>query len=163
MSDREPPSSASAPPSAMRPRKPWRSGAVRLAVVGTAGTAIAVAVGGCSRAGYQRNVYRDSLDCAADYSGDICRSKGSSDVQGFLGPVYRTLGGRPHGCTSEDPGPGRTTVEDNSAAEMKQKMLRRNVLKVDRGGFGAAAVACDSRARHGYTGRGFRRWWGFGG
>ncbi len=141
----------------------WCSNAVRLAVLGTAGTTLAAALGGCSRVGYQRNVYRDKLDCAADYSGDICRAKGSADKDTYLGPVYRTSGGTPEGCTTEDPGAGRTTVDDNAAPDLQRAMLRRSVLKVERGGFGTAAVACDQRARHGYSGRGVRRWWGFGG
>ena len=77
------------------PSRRWRSGAVRLALLGTAGTALATTLGGCSRVGYQRNVYRDNLDCAADYSSAICRSGGRDDWQTYLGPVYRTVGGKP--------------------------------------------------------------------
>lgn len=142
----------------------WRSGAVRLAVLGTAGTAIAAMLGGCSRASYQRNVYRDVLDCSADYSSDICRLKGKDDWGGYLGPVYRMIGGRASPCNGNDPGEGRTSVGPAAGPEAQKAMLRKTVLKVERGGFGTSDISsCDKRARHGYSSRGSRRWWGFGG
>lgn len=145
-------------------RRPWRSGAVRLVLLGTAGTALAAVLGGCSRVSYQRNVYRDVLDCSADYSGDVCRLKGKDDWGGYLGPVYRTVGGVPRPCNSNDPGQGRTSVLPAADGAAQKAMLRKSVLKVERGGFGTADISsCDRRASHGYSSRRSRRWWGFGG
>lgn len=146
-------------------RRPWRSGAVRLAVLGTAGTAIATTLGGCSRTGYQRNVYKNDLDCAADYTGDICRAKGQDRWDTYLGPVYRTEGGKPRPCNSNDPGAGRTSPATGPGGV--PGTLRVDVVKVERGGFGTGDISsCDRRARHGYTSgssRSSRSSWGFGG
>lgn len=144
-------------------RRNWRSGAVRLVLLGSAGTALAAVLGSCGRVSYHRNVYRDLNDCSADYSSDVCRLKGKDDWGGYLGPVYRMVGDRPAPCNSNDPGEGRTSVPPSFNTATQKAMLRKSVQKIERGGFGTADVSsCDRRARHGYSSRS-RRWWSFGG
>lgn len=87
----------------------WRSGAVRLALVGAGGAM--TTLGGCGSGSYHRNVYQTMQDCASDYSMLICSQKGQQDVGKFLGPAYRMVGGRPSSCptsSSSDPGGGST-------------------------------------------------------
>lgn len=127
-----------------RPR--WRSKAVNLAMLGTAG-GLMTGLSGCGQSGtFQRNVYNSMADCGADYALATCSAKGLQDAGRFLGPVYRTVAGRPQACNTQDPGGGPLV---NS---------RRISVAVARGGFG---VACrSSSARSGGSGGSSYRSWG---
>jgi hypothetical protein len=120
----------------------WRSRAVNLVLLGTAGSLVTL-LGGCSGGNtgysndYQRNVYASAEDCARDYSPLACTPRASTSTQ-FLGPPYRAVGGVPSACQSSDPGPGRLLVGSP----------RVDVL---RGGFGP---------RCGQAGSGGGRSWG---
>jgi len=123
----------------------WRSRAVDLRLLGTAGSLMTL-LAGCSGATYQRNVYKDTSGCTADYSATVCVQQGQQMADRFLGPTYRVKSGQPSPCTSRDPGAGSF-------------MSRRiGVEPTVRGGF-----ACDrsSSRRRRYTTSG--RSWSFGG
>ena len=105
-----------------------RSKAVNLALVGITGTA--ALAGGCSNAGYQRNVYRSHDDCVADYRASVCLVSNRQADGTFLGPVYRIVRGRPSACRSGDPGGG-------------SRGSLRIGTRIERNGFG---VACSSRS-----------------
>ena len=122
----------------------WRSGAVNLALVGAAG-GLAAGLGGCSKAGYQRNVYKSMADCIADYSATDCSSKGQQGAGVFLGPTYRVVGGSAKSCVAGDPGPGPLHFS------------RKSGTQVERNGFG---VACRSGTRSSGSGSGYRFWGG---
>ena len=127
----------------------WRSKAVNLAMLGTAG-GLMTGLSGCGQSGtFHRNIYNGLLDCAADYSALICSSKGEQGNGRFLGPVYRMVGGRPSSCNSHDPGGGPALGS------------RRIATEIERGGFG---VACRSRSwssgSSGSSRSGFHSWGG---
>lgn len=86
----------------------WRSKAVRLVVLGTAGS-LAALLTGCSSGpeSHYRNVYANQQDCERDYDVVRCTSGAQTGLTRVLGPAYRVVGGRPSSCTSSDPGPGR--------------------------------------------------------
>lgn len=92
----------------MRADQPrWRSRAVNLAVLGTAGS-LATLMAGCSDSGsYQRNVYPSFADCIADYSATACTSRGTPGTAPYVGPSYRVVNGIPRACRAGDPGGGR--------------------------------------------------------
>jgi len=105
----------------------WRSRAVNLVLLGTAGS-LATLLGGCSSGKtysneYHRNVYASAEDCAKDYSAAQCSTGGTNQLVGrYLGPAYRMIAGRPLACSASDPGPGRG--------------LQSARLGIERGGFG---------------------------
>lgn len=89
----------------------WRSRAVDLVLLGTAGS-LATLLGGCSGGNtgysndYHRNVYATASDCARDYSALSCTQRATTSTQ-FLGPPYRVIGGIASACHSSDMGAGR--------------------------------------------------------
>lgn len=104
----------------------WRSRAVDLALLGTAGSLMTL-LAGCSggttySSDYHRNVYASAQDCARDYGAGVCASKGTHRSDRFLGPAYRMISGRASACHSSDPGPGRALASAR--------------LTIERGGFG---------------------------
>ena len=131
-------------------RSRWRSRAVNLRLLGTAGSLVTL-LAGCSNATQQRNVYRDSTDCAADYSSAICAQHGFlRSIDRFFGPVYRMVSGRHTPCKSTEPGPGPAFGT-----------RRTGVEPVSRFGFGAS---CSSRTSGTRSGGGSRHsFWSGGG
>jgi uncharacterized protein YgiB involved in biofilm formation len=121
-----------------------RSRAVDLAILGAAG-GMMTALGGCSKATYERNVYASMADCAADYSMATCSGKGSQGAGFFLGPIFRLEAGRPSRCDSSDPGAG---------PPVGSRKLRTET--VQRGGFG---TGCRSSSRSRYRSSS-RSYWG---
>lgn len=120
----------------------WRSRAVNLVLLGTAGS-LATLLGGCSSGttwsnDYHRNVYASAADCAADYGSAVCSSKGTQQDKRFLGPAYRMIGGIASACGSGDPGPGKGLASPRTS--------------IERGGFGPSC----SRRRYTSSGRGTR-------
>ncbi len=111
----------------------WRSGAVKLALVG-AGGAVASMTGCTSSGTHHRNVYNSMADCAADYSMGICSSKGQQGAARFLGPTYRMVSGQPKSCSSQDPGGGPS--------------WNSRKLAVERSGFG---YSCRSSGRSSWS------------
>ena len=110
--------------SSKRPR--WRSGGVKLVLLGTAGSLMTL-LSGCSSnttwsSDHHRNVYASEADCAVDYSAAVCAAKGEKRGERFIGPGYRVIGGRASACSSSDPGPGRS--------------IGAQKVAVERGGFG---------------------------
>lgn len=108
----------------------WRSRAVDLVLLGTAGS-LATLLGGCSGSGmtyssdYHRNVYASTADCARDYTLAQCTSETSAGRTRVIGPTYRVVAGLPVPCASGDAGAGRL-----SAA------LASPRTGIERGGFG---------------------------
>ena len=133
----------------------WRSEAVPLRLLGTVGSLVAVGLGGCTPATYQRNVYDTAGDCIVDYSVALCQTSWSGVASNRVyGPVFRMVGGRAVACQSSDPGAGRSTLD---AARGVFKANRVAVEAVPRGGFGTTCPAtASSRSGH-------RSWWGRGG
>ncbi len=119
----------------------WRSRAVDLVLLGTAGSLMTL-LGGCSSNAvysndYHRNVYASAADCAKDYSVVTCTPRTANGTQ-YLGPAYRMLAGVPIACHSSDPGAGRL-----SALSPR--------VEVARGGFGP-------RCRQASSSSGGRSW-----
>ncbi|MGE0699576.1 MAG: hypothetical protein AB7O57_10805 [Hyphomicrobiaceae bacterium] len=120
-----------------RPR--WRSKAVDLVLLGTAGS-LASLLGGCSGSGpsttysndYHRNVYASAADCARDYGAAVCAAKGTERFSQYLGPTYRVVSGIPAPCHSSDPGPGRLAAASPRTS-------------VERGGFGPSCSRRSTR------------------
>jgi hypothetical protein len=116
----------------------WRSRAVDLVLLGTAGSLMTL-LSGCSSGStgysndYRRNVYASAEDCARDYSPLSCTPRASTSTQ-YLGPPYRVIGGLPSACHSSDMGPGRLLVASP----------RVGVL---RGGFGPSCRRSSSSGR----------------
>ncbi len=88
-----------------RPR--WRSKAVNLVVLGTAGS-LATLLSGCSSDSgtYHRNVYKNHADCVFDYRGSVCSTEVLATGPKVLGPAYRMVNGQPSACNGRDPGAG---------------------------------------------------------
>lgn len=131
--------------SAEAPR--WRSRAVNLVLLGTAGS-LATMLGGCSGGSgmtysndYHRNVYASAADCARDYSPLQCSAEGTPNRPRVLGPAYRMVAGLPSACATGDPGPGRLSSG-----------LASPRTGIERGGFGPSC----SRRRYTSSGRGTR-------
>lgn len=123
----------------------WRSRAVNLVLLGTAGS-LATLLGGCSGSttysnDYHRNVYASAADCARDYSPSQCTSGSTGGVSRVLGPTYRVVGGLPSACATGDPGPGRLSGG-----------LASPRTGIERGGFGPSC----GRRRYTSSGRGTR-------
>lgn len=102
----------------------WRSEFLPWIVLGTL-----VTFSTCSRINQEnnaerRNYYTSREQCLRDYTDAQCRSAGSSSGGVYYGPYYR--GGR---AAADDPGPGRTAVNGESAAASRTM----------RGGFGTTA------------------------
>lgn len=113
----------------------WRSRAVDLVLLGTAGSLVTL-LGGCSGGStgysndYHRNVYATASDCARDYSAAACMPRATTSTQ-YLGPPYRVIGGLPSACHSSDMGAGR----------LRALSPRVDVL---RGGFGPSCRRASS-------------------
>jgi len=122
------------------PRPRWRSGAVRLVLLGTAGS-VAALLGGCASGPdtFQQNVYASRADCERDYDSVRCAQGPQAGLSRVLGPSYRVVNGRPSACTASDPGPGRNA------------MLSPRI-GVERSGFGPR---CNRRSA---AGQSFRSW-----
>jgi uncharacterized protein YgiB involved in biofilm formation len=127
---------------AARSRARWKSSAVDLRLLGTAGSLVTL-LAGCSNATHHRNVYKGVEDCAADYTTSTCQSSGSQLTDRFLGPVYRMVRGRPSSCNSQDPGAGLLATR------------RIGVEQVVRGGF---ACRRSSSSRSSYRNNSGYRW-----
>lgn len=122
------------------PTTRWRSKAVHLALLGTAGGMMATGLTGCSSSDggtYHRNVYRSFEDCVADYSTTHCLPGTQAAGGRQLGPVYRMVAGVPNSCTSNDPGGGRSRYGLTKRAV--------GVEPVVRGGLGACTRRSTSR------------------
>lgn len=123
-----------------RPR--WRSKAVNLVVLGTAGS-LGTLLSGCSSDSgtYHRNIYKNYADCVFDYGGSVCSTEVLNNSQKVLGPAYRMVNGRPSSCNGQDPGAGPSW---NS---------RRVSVEPARGGFGCRRSTSSSSS----SGRSFFR------
>ena len=143
-------------------RRRWRSEAVPLKLLGTAGSLMALGLGGCSmQSTWQRNVYTTPGDCIADYSDTLCKTSWQS-VAGsrIYGPVYRMVGSQAVACSSSDPGPGRSTLD---ATRGVYKANRVAIDTVPRGGFGTTCPSSSSSSNWSSSRSSSRSWWGRGG
>ena len=128
----------------------WRSRAVELVLLGSAGSLVTL-LGGCTSNivysnDYQRNVYASAADCAQDYGLGSCTARIANGSQ-YLGPPYRVLAGIPVSCHASDPGPGRLRALSPR-------------LEVVRGGFGPRCRQAGSSSRSWRSSSWGRSWGG---